>query len=200
MLLFLLFCPMFEAVKVSEKIAVATLTMEFMEPWIELICLANPQPEVWLWKQPIYPPQTRFIPNYEVLNDTKKVTKMINKKKKQIILLDLNHMSDRDLQYAMTIKNKFKDSAIVMSQDPCLRGPTTSKQGTGTSVSTLINYYKCSYQSITVQNYKRFESDYEKCNFRNVIKKVWFEISTSIVIFKISLLFRHFSPLFGKVY
>ena len=40
MLLFLLFCPMFEAVKVSEKIAVATLTMEFMEPWIELLCLA----------------------------------------------------------------------------------------------------------------------------------------------------------------
>ena len=147
MLLYLLFCPMFEAVKVSEKVAVATLTKEFAKPWSEMFCFAKPQPEVWLWKQPkqpIYPPQTRFIPNYEVLNDTNYVTRLLDKyNKKQIILMELNHMLDKDLQYAMTIKNQYKDSAIVISQDPCLRGPQLSNSTQSiSSSSTFTNGYK----------------------------------------------------------
>ena len=203
MLLYLLFCPMFEAVKVSEKVAVATLTKEFAKPWSELFCFAKPQPEVWLWKQPIHPPQTRFIPNYEVLNDTLYVTRLLDKyNKRQIILLELNHQSDKDLQAAMTIKNQYKDSAIVMSQDSCLRGPLSNSTQSTTTSTTFTNCFKKVFQSITVQNYEPFETDwrrvkiclrndYENCNFRNMMKKVWFEVSNLIAIIKIPFFFSH---------
>ena len=69
MLILFLFCPLIEAVKVSEKVAVATLANEFMEPWQEQICIMNPDPDVWLWKYLDYP-EMQFVPTYEIINDT----------------------------------------------------------------------------------------------------------------------------------
>ena len=129
MLILFLFCPLIEAAKVSEKIAVATLATEFMEPWQEQICIMNPDPEVWLWKEMDYP-EMQFVPLYEVVNDTNLERLLKRRGQGEVIFLDLDHSSVSDRKRAMKIKQKVKNGALVLSKDPCLRRgpeePTTS--------------------------------------------------------------------------
>ena len=130
MLILLLFCALIEAVKVSEKIAVATLATEFMEPLQEQICIMNPDPEVWLWKEQLDYPEMQFVPLYEVVNDTNLERLLKRKGQGEVIFLDLDHSSVSDRKRAMKIKQKVKNGALVLSKDPCLRRgpeePTTS--------------------------------------------------------------------------
>ena len=121
MLLLILFCKLIEAVTDSEKKAVAALTNEFMEPFSSMMCLENPDPDIWLWNDIPYidDPEAQDKPDYEHI--TKDNYKEKLEDKENIIVLPINEVSQEDKINIRKIKQTVGEGTSVLSMDQCFR-------------------------------------------------------------------------------
>ena len=112
---------MIEAVTDSEKKAVAALTNEFMEPFSSMMCLENPDPDIWLWNDIPYidDPEAQDKPDYEHI--TKDNYKEKLEDKENIIVVPINEVSHEDKINVRKIKQMVGEGTSVLSMDQCFR-------------------------------------------------------------------------------
>ena len=121
MLFLILFCKLIDAATKSEKKAVAALTNEFMEPFSSMMCLENPDPDIWLWNDIPYidDPEAQDKPDYEHI--TKDNYKEKLEDKENIIVVPINEVSHEDKINVRKIKQTVGEGTSVLSMDQCFR-------------------------------------------------------------------------------
>ena len=148
MLLLILFCKLIEAVTDSEKKAVAALTNEFMEPFSSMMCLENPDPDIWLWNDIPYidDPEAQDKPDYEHI--TKDNYKEKLEDKENIIVLPINEVSHEDKINVRKIKQTVGEGTSVLSMDQCFRPGQKSTRSTPDIY--LINRNNTDLQKVSI--------------------------------------------------